>query len=134
MHKRVLVTDDSEDLLDLFERVFTKAGYEVTCADSAEKALTIQADQVFPLQIIDLTLPGMSGLELCRKIREDDAISTLIAISAHITLYQVVDAREVGFDDLFYKPFAPEVLVEAADAAFLRMQRWQTMSRAASSV
>ena len=133
MHKRVLVTDDSADMRDLISHAFTKVGYEVVCADSAEDALVILADHVFPLQIIDLRLPGLSGLELCRKIREDDAISILIAISAHFTVYQVVDCREVGFDDLFYKPFAPSVLIEAADAAFVRMERWQSMSRGESS-
>jgi DNA-binding response OmpR family regulator len=133
MHRRILVTDDSADMLDLLSHALSKVGYEVVRAESAEEALAIQSDQEFPLQIIDLNLPGLSGLELCQKIREDDAVSVLIAISAHISVYEVVDAREAGFDDLFYKPFAPAILVEAADIAFARMERWQAMSRDAAS-
>ena len=128
MQERILVVDDDVDIRNLLTTTFSRANYDVTCVNSAEDVLAIQHDEVFSLYFIDLQLPGMNGLELCREIREDDATSILIAITAHVSIFQIVDAREAGFDDLYYKPFKSDELVEAAKDAFKRMERWTKMT------
>ena len=63
----ILVVDDDESIRDIFEIAFSKSGYSVRCAESAEKALEILKDNKFQVMFLDINLPGMNGVELCRN-------------------------------------------------------------------
>ncbi len=125
MRKRILVVDDEEGIRFILEKAFAKEGYEVTSAESAEKALEILHEEIFPVQFIDLQLPGMNGIELCKKIRKDNPTSILIAITGYASVFQIVEARDAGFDDYFLKPFQVNDLVSAVKEAFKRLDRWR---------
>ena len=123
--KRVFLVEDDPDFAALFVNALKKSEFEVTVAGSAEEALEIQKEYFWSMQFIDLQLPGMNGLELCRQIREDDAISLLVAITAHRNMFQLIDAREAGFDDLYYKPIRSAEILDAVKQNSTRIERWE---------
>ena len=71
MDRKILVVDDELAILKLLRKTFELSGYEVVTAESGEEALEILKKEEFKVMFLDLMLPGMDGLELCRKIRND---------------------------------------------------------------
>ncbi len=69
--KRILVVDDEKSIRDMLSAAFTKEGYEVHLAENAEKALKIVKEASIHVMFLDLKMPGMNGVELCRKIKKD---------------------------------------------------------------
>ncbi|MFO7913521.1 MAG: response regulator, partial [Desulfotignum sp.] len=67
--KRILVVDDEKQIRNIYAQAFARAGYEVTTSETAEEALEIISKASFLVFFLDLNLPGMNGVELCRKIR-----------------------------------------------------------------
>ena len=122
--KRVLVVDDEKEIRDLFRRVLETAGYEVETAESGEQALAILERDKFPLLLFDLNLPGIDGIELCKRARKLLPISIIFAITGYASLFHLHDCREVGFDDYFIKPVSIKVLLEEVGLASKKIDRW----------
>ncbi|HKL20796.1 MAG TPA: response regulator [Tichowtungia sp.] len=102
--KTLLIVDDDRQLLQSFEAVFAGI-YQVCTAGSAEEALpVIQTDPVDAL-LLDVILPGMSGVDLLRAIREFKPGLPIIMISASASIKPVVDAVKLGANDYVRKPF-----------------------------
>ena len=76
------------------------------------------------IMFLDLQLPGMSGIELCKRIRRDNPVAIIFAITAHFDLFNIIEWRAAGFDDFFSKPFLIKELTEAAQKAFNKIDRW----------
>lgn len=124
MNRDVLVLDDcSQFRFVLTEALMTK-GYNVVPAASAEEALDILSKRGINVMFLDLNLPGISGVDLCRQVRETNPIAWLAAVTGQTSLFQLADCREAGFDDYFPKPVTLELLLKAAEAAFNRLERW----------
>ncbi len=98
---RILVVEDDHDIADLIRRYLTKAGHAVETLASGSAALDRVREQTPDLLILDLMLPGMSGLEVCRAIREDRAIARLpiIMVTARAQESDRVLGLESGADD-----------------------------------
>lgn len=126
MENKILVVDDEEAIRDTFDTAFGKAGYTVHCTGSAEEALDILKRDNIQVMFLDLKLPGMNGVELCRQIRKDKPIAIIHAVTGYTSLFELADCREAGFDDYFTKPVELEFLLKAADEAFERLGRWKT--------
>ena len=109
----------------MLEQAFSKAGYTVRLAESAEETLDILKDEKIQVMFLDLKLPGMNGLKLCRKIRKEFPIAIIHAITGYASLFELADCREAGFDDYFIKPVELEVLFKAAQDAFEKIDRWK---------
>lgn len=122
--KMILVVDDEEAIRDVLTKAFTNAGYEVLTAKSAEEAREILRHQSIMVIFLDLNLPGMSGVELCRQIRRDNWLGFVFALTGFTDLFSLLECRRVGFDDFFTKPISIEILVEAAREAFKKIERW----------
>ncbi len=123
-NRKVLIVDDDPQIRTLFGRVFEKAGYEPIAAASGEEALEKLKEQRTWVMFLDLNLPGMNGLELCRKIRDEYPLSIAHAVTGYGTLYELYDCREAGFEDYFLKPVDYKLLVEATEYAFKKIDRW----------
>ncbi len=123
--KKILVLDDEVHIKDMLGQAFSKAGYAVRLAESAEETLDILKDEKIQVMFMDLKLPGMNGVELCRKIRKESPITIIHAITAYASLFVLADCREAGFDDYFNKPVDLEVLFKAAQDAFEKIDRWK---------
>ena len=113
--KKILVVDDEKPIRELFEQAFGKAGYGVRSAETAEIAMQILKEESIMVIFLDLGLPGMSGMELCEKIRKDNPIGIIYAVTGYSDLFGLLECRKVGFDDFFTKPTNLELLFKAAD-------------------
>lgn len=123
--KKILVVDDEEDLRKLYTKIFPAEEYKVITAASAEEALTILQREKIYVMYLDLALPGMDGVHLCKKIRKDEPYAILAAVTGYSSMFQLADCREAGFDDYFAKPFKPAALLQFAAHAFEVLARWK---------
>jgi len=120
-----MIVDDEVSIRDLFQSVFSDAGYSVHLAENAEQALGILKQHQIDLIFLDLKLFGMNGIELCRQIKKDYPVSIIYAITGWTGLFEVEECREAGFDDYFTKPFQLDILFKAVEDAFEKLDRWK---------
>ena len=112
--RRILVVDDYPDALDIWTLYLRSLGYEVSTAADGAGAIA-QAEQLLPdLIVLDLELPGISGFEAARRLRQNPATADipLIAATGYSHHRQLAMAREAGFDQVVVKPVDPDKLVE----------------------
>jgi two-component system phosphate regulon response regulator PhoB len=109
---RILVVDDEEDLLELVRYNLTKEGYEVTCVASGEEAIKAARKQPPELIVLDLMLPAVDGLEVCRRLKADARTREIpiIMLTAKGEESDMIAGLERGADDYIAKPFSPRVL------------------------
>ncbi|MET0236797.1 MAG: response regulator transcription factor [Kibdelosporangium sp.] len=108
-HGRVLVVDDDETIRDVVRRYLELAGHEVTVAGDGEKALALVAEAEPDLIVLDLMLPGIDGLEVCRRIRQRSAIP-VVMLTALGEEENRIAGLQLGADDYVTKPFSPREL------------------------
>jgi DNA-binding response OmpR family regulator len=123
--KKILIVDDETSILSMLRETFILDGYQVRTAENGEEALKILKDETIMVMFLDLRLPGMSGIDLCWKIRERDQISVIYAFTGYSTFYGLIECRAAGFDDFFVKPVETLLLLKAAEEAFEKLERWQ---------
>ena len=100
----ILVVDDEKEIADLIEIYLVSDGYKVFKAENAEAGLNILDKQDIHLVLLDIMMPGMNGLEMCRKIRETNNIP-IIMLSAKSTDLDKILGLGTGADDYVVKPF-----------------------------
>lgn len=122
--KKILVVDDEVSILTMLKEIFSSEGYTVRTAESAEEALKILEGESIRVMFFDLRLTAMSGIDLCWKIREKDQISIIYAVTGYSTFYGLLECRAAGFDDFFVKPVETKLLLQAAEDAFEKLERW----------
>jgi two-component system alkaline phosphatase synthesis response regulator PhoP len=109
----ILVVDDEEDILELVEYNLCKEGYIVSCVTTGEEALVHAREKKPDLIVLDLMLPGVDGLEVCRRLRSaaDTARIPIVILTAKGEEADIVTGLELGADDYVTKPFSPRVLL-----------------------
>ena len=125
--QRILVCDDEPQILRALRVILRDAGYEALPADSAEEALDVAALSHPSAGIIDLVLPDMDGVELCRRLREWSDMP-LIVLSAVGDEDAKVRALAAGADDYVTKPFGPRELIARVQATLRRVDQEQEES------
>jgi len=132
----ILVVEDEAAIQQLVSYNLIKAGFHVTCADTGEEALEHLLNEEIDCILLDLMLPGMSGIEVCAKIRSKAAADIkqipIIILTAKGEEEDVVTGLECGADDYVTKPFSPKVLI-ARIKAVLRRGFEKSKSRSADS-
>lgn len=120
----ILVVDDEPDLLELVYYNLTKSGYRVVCVKSGEEALRQIRSCPPDLMVLDLLLPGIDGLELCKLLKGNPQTAALpiIMLTARSEEAEVVTGLELGADDYLTKPFSPRVLLARVKAVLRRKQ------------
>ncbi len=118
----VLVVEDDHDIRELVSYNLLKDGFQVAGVASAEEALAIAQSRPLDLVLVDLMLPGMDGLTLCRKLKEDPrtAAICLIILTAKGEDRDIVTGLNLGAEDYITKPFSPRVLVARVRAVLRR--------------
>ena len=109
----VLVVEDEEDIMEVIRFNLEKEGYEVNQALSGEKALQVIEINLPSLILLDLMLPGINGLDLCRIFKQNDRTKAIpvIMLTAKSEDAYIVAGLEMGAEDYITKPFSPRVLV-----------------------
>ncbi|MCH2298578.1 MAG: response regulator transcription factor [SAR324 cluster bacterium] len=109
----VLVVEDEEDIMEVIRFNLEKEGYEVHQALSGEKALQVIENNLPSLVLLDLMLPGINGLDLCRILKQNDRTKAIpvIMLTAKSEDADIVAGLEMGAEDYITKPFSPRVLL-----------------------
>ncbi len=113
MTSQVLVIEDNPESAHVVTWILEDEGYIVTCASTGEKGLALLSEQEFDLVIMDISLPGISGREATRRIRQNPTIAELpvLALTAMEREHDSIWAS--GVNDLLTKPFSDDKLLAA---------------------
>jgi DNA-binding NtrC family response regulator len=104
---RILVVDDELSIRVSLGDLLKRDGYQVEVAESAESALEMLKTQSFDLLVVDIKMPGMDGLEMLERVKEDDPDTTVVMMTAYGSIDSAVHAMQLGAIDYVAKPFDP---------------------------
>lgn len=125
LETKILVVDDEPIILELFTDLLEREGYKVITADSGEKALEVLAQEPVQVMFLDQQLPGMSGLELYRKIRMTRSSVVVYGMTGSASIYEFLIHQKIGFDGVFSKPISLNTILDAVRYAFMKINMWQ---------
>ena len=119
---KILIVDDEEPIRELIKYNVEKQKYETFTAENGQQALELCRNKNPDLVILDLILPDMSGLDICRIIRNDSSIKNIpiIMVTAKTEDSDIVTGLELGADDYVTKPFSPKVLLARIQSVLRR--------------
>ncbi|QPC47200.1 response regulator transcription factor [Mangrovibacillus cuniculi] len=122
MSKRILVVDDEPSIATLLQYNLEQAGYEVFTAEDGEegreKALSLEPDLI----VLDLMLPKLDGIEVCKQLRQQKINTPILMLTAKDDEFDKVLGLELGADDYMTKPFSPREVVARVKAILRRTQ------------
>jgi DNA-binding response OmpR family regulator len=118
----VLVADDDADIRDLVAFKLEQAGFEVIAVEDGQTALDQARSRQPTLAVLDVSMPGISGIEVCRMLRADPATAgmLIIMLTARVQEQDVEGGFSAGADDYVTKPFSPRELVSRIQALLSR--------------
>lgn len=117
--KKILIIEDEKNIASFVKMELMYEGYEVECSYDGKEGLRLALENKFDLLILDLMLPGLNGLEVCRRIRKVKTIP-IIMLTARDTVMDRVSGLQTGADDYMSKPFAIEELLARIEALLRR--------------
>ena len=120
--ERVLVIEDESDILELLRFNLKKEGYEVDTATDGERGVDFARTRAYDVVLLDLMLPGIDGLEVCRRLRSDPRSETLpvIMVTSKGEEADILVGLGIGADDYVTKPFSPGELAARVQAVLRR--------------
>lgn len=118
----VLVVEDEADIRELVEYNLAKAGFQVRSVATGEEALAVVEADLPELVLLDLMLPGMDGLGVCRRLKQDARTESIpvVVLTAKGEESDIVRGLNLGADDYVTKPFSPRVLIARVQAVLRR--------------
>ena len=133
---KILIVDDEPDILEFLKYNLVKEGYTVSTAEDGEKAIQMALKQPPHLIILDIMMPKMDGVEVCRYLRSKQEFDkTIIAfLTAREEDYSQIAALDVGGDDYITKPIRPRVFLSRVNALLRRSERIETEDSAVISI
>ena len=122
--EKILIVEDDEDIAELLRYNLVKDGFRPVGVGSGEEALKKLCSDSFNVILLDVMLPGLDGIDICRRIKADERFTSIpiIMITAKGEESDIVTGLELGADDYIVKPFSPRVLV-ARIRSVMRRQR-----------
>ena len=120
--ERILVVEDEQDILELVRFNLARENYQVLSAGSGEEAFKILSSEPLDLIVLDLMLPGMDGLEVTRRLKNNPQTQNIfiVMLTAKGSEADIVTGLELGADDYITKPFSPRVLLARIKAVIRR--------------
>lgn len=119
----ILVIEDDARILKALQRLFSSEGYEIRSASNGKQGLELFASPALDAVVLDLMLPGMSGRDICRSMKQSNPDIPVIILSAISDVADKVLLLELGADDYVTKPFSPRELLARVQAAIRRSKR-----------
>lgn len=125
--KTILIVDDEEHILELLKYNLEKAGYKVVASENGGDTFRLMKDHVVDLLVLDLMLPDMDGIEICKRIRQWDEYARLpiIMLTAKSEEIDRIIGLELGADDYVTKPFSVKELVVRVKTVLRRTEKDQ---------
>ena len=124
--RRILVVEDDPDISALVGLHLRDTGFSVEFQANGQSGLALALGQAFDLVILDIMLPGVDGLEICRRLRAEKPGLPILMLTARTTELDRVLGLEMGADDYLTKPFSVRELVARVKAIFRRMEVFDT--------
>lgn len=130
--EHILIIEDEGDILELIRFNLAREGYKVTSAVSGEVGLKLARSDSPALVLLDLMLPEIDGLEVCRTLKGDPKTQHIpvVMLTAKGEESDIVTGLEVGAEDYIVKPFSPKVLIARVRAVLRRRRKAQTDEKA----
>ena len=124
-HKKILVVEDERDILELVKLYLEKEGFRAVTAMTGPEALKQVKNEKPDLIVLDLMLPDIDGLEICKRLRSlpETAMLPIIMLTAKAEESDTIVGLELGADDYVTKPFSPKALVARVKAMLRRLDR-----------
>ena len=119
MNELILVVDDEPKIVKLARDYLERSGFGVITAAKGQEALSLTRQERPDLVVLDLNLPGMDGLDVCRKLRQESSVP-IIMLTARVEEIDRLIGLELGADDYITKPFSPRELVARVKAVLRR--------------
>lgn len=122
--EKILIVDDEQDLVKLIRYHLEKEGYKITAAYNGEDALFLARKERPELIILDLMLPGIDGLEVCKRLKTSQELASIaiVMLTAKGEKEDITVGLRLGADDYVTKPFSPKELIARIEAVFRRIK------------
>ncbi len=131
--KRILIAEDQTDIRDLLVLNLSHAGYEVTAVADGLAALASESSRCNDLLLLDLMMPGMDGLEVCKNLRSRGTMTPILMLTAKSTELDRVLGLELGADDYLTKPFSLAELLARVKALLRRSELLRVAQQSAQT-
>lgn len=125
MDGKILIVDDEEQILEMIRRNLNLEGYEVQGEKDPKLALERIKKENFKIVVTDIKMPGMSGVELLKKIKEIDGTIQVIMITGYVEMNLLVSSLSNGANDCIFKPLDLDQLQQAIDDSIEKLERWR---------
>jgi two-component system alkaline phosphatase synthesis response regulator PhoP len=122
MSQKILVVDDEQSIVTLLQFNLEQAGFNVVAAYDGMSALELAQREKPQLIILDLMLPELNGLDVCKKLRQDNITTPILMLTARDDEFDKVLGLELGADDYLTKPFSPREVIARVKAILRRTQ------------
>ena len=117
MDARILLVDDEKSFLETLSSRLELRGMKVDTVDNGEKAVDEAKQQAFDVIIVDLSMPGIDGVETLKRIKANDPDAEVIMLTGHASIQSSIDAMKAGAEDFLQKPIDLTVLMKKIAAA-----------------
>jgi DNA-binding response OmpR family regulator len=128
MPRKILIIEDDRDIAQLVELHLRDAGHEVSVAHEGKTGLELALSTQFDLIILDLLLPGVDGIEICRRVRAASVDTSILMLTSRSSELDRVIGLEIGADDYLTKPFSIPELLARVKALFRREERLKSQT------
>lgn len=122
MDKKVLVVDDEQSIVTLLQYNLQQAGFEVITAMDGEEGKNLALAENPDLIVLDLMLPKLDGIEVCKQLRQQKVLTPILMLTAKDDEFDKVLGLELGADDYMTKPFSPREVIARVKAILRRTQ------------
>ena len=134
--RKILVIEDDHDILELLRYNLSKVGYATLLCESGEDGLELARDEDPDLIVLDLMLPGLDGMQVCRNLRRHAATREIpiVMLTAKGEESDIVRGLEAGADDYITKPFSPRILLARIRSVLRRRSQFNAISNEAPDI
>jgi len=128
MNKKILIIDDEKNIRLTLSQCLEVSNYDVETAVSGEHGITKYNEGTYDVILLDMKMPGIDGMEVLRRIKEQDPLQNVIMITAHGTIETAVEAMKLGAIDYIRKPFTPDEIRSIVNRVLERSRLDESMA------
>jgi len=122
---RILVVDDEREVISMLERNLTLEGFSVDGVENGDEAIKSMAKELYPIVILDIKLPDISGVDLIKKLKDHNPMANIVMITGYSSMDHVVNCLGGGAVDYFTKPLNMTTFIETLKQIDQKINRWK---------